>query len=251
MSGRRATGPAAASESPGPPGSGAPARPRIGVLALQGAVAEHRDMLVRLGADTVAVRRPEQLEELDGLVVPGGESTAIARLAAPMGLLPAVRARLDAGMAVFGTCAGLILLSDRIADAEALAGFDRIGGLDVTTRRNGYGRQLESFEATLEIGPDREPPRPVAFIRAPVIEDTTSGVEVLAWYGGHPVAVRQGRILAASFHPEITGDDRLHRRFLQMAASAAAARAEGAPVRLAVARGAPGPKSPLSGSSLR
>lgn len=207
-------------------GTGAAADPRIGVLALQGAVAEHRQMLDRLGADTVAVRRPEQLEELDGLVVPGGESTAIARLAAPMGLLPAVRARLEAGMAVFGTCAGLILLSDRVADAKALSGFERIGGLNVTTRRNGYGRQLESFETMLEIGPDRESPRPVAFIRAPVIEDIGADVTVLARHGGYPVAVRQGRILAASFHPEITGDDRLHRHFLQMAAGVAPAHAE-------------------------
>lgn len=192
---------------------------RVGILALQGAVAEHADLLTGLGASVTLVRRPAQLEGLTGLVVPGGESTAIARLAAPTGLLPAVRERMNAGLAVLGTCAGLILLADRVEGAEALAGFDRIGGLDATVQRNGYGGQLESFEADVVWSGSDEGGNGMhaAFIRAPIIEEVGSGVQIIARHDDRPVAVRQGTIVAATFHPEITGEDRLHRLFLELA----------------------------------
>lgn len=199
--------------------------PQIGVLALQGAVAEHVRALETAGAEARTIRRPSELEGLDGLVVPGGESTTMARLAAPAGLMEAVRERHDAGLALFGTCAGLILLAEQVTDAEALAGFARIGGLDVVVRRNGYGSQLDSFTEDLRIPglPGEEGPLRAVFIRAPVIEQTGEDVEVLATAGAggvrRPVAVRQGRILAASFHPELTEDVRLHRLFVQTARS--------------------------------
>lgn len=196
---------------------------QIGVLALQGAVAEHVRALSSAGAEVRTVRRPSELEGLDGLVVPGGESTTMARLAAPVNLMEAIREKLDAGMAIFGTCAGLILLAEEVADAEALAGFERIGGLDVTVRRNGYGSQLDSFTDHLEVT-GLDDPLPAVFIRAPVIEQSRDGVEVLASTAGgdgerRPVAVRQAKILAASFHPELTGDTRLHQVFADMAAA--------------------------------
>lgn len=193
----------------------------IGVLALQGAVAEHAHALQASGAQVRTVRRPAELEGLDGLVVPGGESTTMARLAAPVGLFEAVREKHDAGMAVFGTCAGLILLAEQVVDAEALAGFSRIGGLDVTARRNGYGSQLDSFTAYLEVPGLSEPGEgamEAVFIRAPVIEHIGEDVEVLAEARGRPVAVREGRLLAASFHPELTAEARLHRLFTRIAA---------------------------------
>ncbi|HIY67687.1 MAG TPA: pyridoxal 5'-phosphate synthase glutaminase subunit PdxT [Candidatus Agrococcus pullicola] len=197
---------------------------RVGILALQGAVAEHERLLTGLGASVAPVRRPAQLDGLSALVIPGGESTAIAWLAASTGLLPAVRERVDAGLAVLGTCAGLILLADRVLDADALAGFDRVGGLDVTVRRNGYGGQLESFEADTELSVDGAPGDRMraAFIRAPIIEDVGPGVETIARHEGQPIAVRQGRLVAATFHPEITGEDRLHRLFLDLATQRAA-----------------------------
>lgn len=192
--------------------------PHIGVLALQGAVAEHERALRSAGAEVRKVRRPSELEGLDGLVVPGGESTAMARLAAPVHLMPAIRQRLDEGMAVFGTCAGLILTADTVSDAEALVGFERIGGLGVVVRRNAYGSQLHSFEDHLDVT-GLDAPLPAVFIRAPIIEDITSpDVEVLAEAHGNPVAVRQGRILAASFHPELTPDFRLHELFTDLSA---------------------------------
>ncbi|GAB3847652.1 pyridoxal 5'-phosphate synthase glutaminase subunit PdxT [Nesterenkonia populi] len=199
--------------------------PTIGVLSLQGAVAEHERALQAAGARTVKVRRPAELAGLDGLVVPGGESTAMARLAAPAGLMPAVRARHDEGMALFGTCAGLILMADQVLDAEALKGFDRIRGLDVVVRRNAYGSQLDSFETELDTQqiPESQRRLPAVFIRAPIIEDVSGkDVEVLAETGigdgeTRPVAVRQGNRLAASFHPELTPDHRLHELFVAVA----------------------------------
>ncbi|WP_345941297.1 pyridoxal 5'-phosphate synthase glutaminase subunit PdxT [Nesterenkonia sp. E16_10] len=195
--------------------------PRIGVLALQGAVAEHARALRAAGAEVSTVRRPSELEGLDGLIVPGGESTTMARLAAPVGLLGSIRERHAEGMAMFGTCAGMILMADQILDAEALTGFERIGGLDVVVRRNGYGGQLESFVGPLEVaglpGEDKTPLEAV-FIRAPVIESLGTEVEVIASWQDRPVAVRQGRILAASFHPELTPDHRLHRYFVEITA---------------------------------
>ncbi|WP_390905033.1 pyridoxal 5'-phosphate synthase glutaminase subunit PdxT [Nesterenkonia marinintestina] len=190
--------------------------PQLGVLALQGAVAEHVRALRDCGAQVRTVRRPAELAGLDGLVVPGGESTTMARLADPVGLFPAVCAAHEDGMAVFGTCAGLILLAEDVADAAALTGYDRIGGLDVTVRRNGYGSQLDSFSAALPVTGLREP-LPAVFIRAPVIERAGVDVEVLAEHRGAPVAVRQGRLLGASFHPELTADRRLHGLFAEIA----------------------------------
>jgi len=173
---------------------------RIGVLAVQGNFREHAAMLRGLGADVVEVRLPEQLDGLDGLVIPGGESTAIMRLIRLYGLEDAIRAFSGP---VFGTCAGMILL-DRA----------HLGLVDVDVERNGYGRQLASFEADLELG-EGEPLRGV-FIRAPRVTDAGSDVEVLASHDGVPVLLRQGRFLVASFHPELTADTRVHERFLEL-----------------------------------
>ena len=175
--------------------------PRIGILAVQGNFREHATMLRRLGAEPVEVRKPEQLDGLDGLIVPGGESTAIARLMRVYGLDEPV-----AGFSgpMFGTCAGMIL-------------FDRshLGLLDVDATRNAYGRQVASFEADIELTGEEEPVRGV-FIRAPRISEAGEGVEVLGRLDDEPVLVREGRILAASFHPELTDDTRVHERFLEM-----------------------------------
>jgi 5'-phosphate synthase pdxT subunit len=180
------------------------------VLALQGAFREHARVLRELGADVVEVRLPEQLEGLDGLVIPGGESTAIMRLARIYGLDEAIR-RFQG--AIFGTCAGMILL-DR----------ERLGLIDVSVRRNAFGRQVASFEADLDVAGEDESVRAV-FIRAPWIEDAGPGVEVLAEVDGHPVLAREGRVLVASFHPELTDDARVHRRFLELVEEAAGVRA--------------------------
>jgi pyridoxal 5'-phosphate synthase pdxT subunit len=172
---------------------------KIGVLAVQGNLREHVAVLRRLGAEAVEVRLPEHLDGLDGLVLPGGESTAIARLMALYGLDEALR---DFRAPVFGTCAGMIVL-DR----------EHLGLADITVRRNAFGRQVHSFEADLDIGHGDEPVRAV-FIRAPWIEDAGPEVEVLAEVDGHPVLARQGRILVAAFHPELTDDTRIHELFL-------------------------------------
>ncbi|HEU6446676.1 MAG TPA: pyridoxal 5'-phosphate synthase glutaminase subunit PdxT [Gaiellaceae bacterium] len=173
---------------------------RIGVLAIQGDFREHADVLRRLGAHPVEVRKPEELDGLDGLVIPGGESTAIMRLARIYGLEEALR-RFD--RPVFGTCAGMILL-DR----------DHLGLVDISVRRNAYGRQVASFEADLQLAGEPEPVRGV-FIRAPRVADTGPGVEVLAEHDGEPVLLRDGRYLVASFHPELTDDPRVHELFLR------------------------------------
>src|ERR687897_3376226 len=173
----------------------------IGVLAVQGNFREHASTLRRLGAEVVEVRKPEQLEGLDGLVIPGGESTAIGRLIRLYGLEEAIR-RFAAP--VFGTCAGMILL-DR----------NHLGLVDLEVERNAYGRQVASFEADLELDGDAEPLRGV-FIRAPRVLEVGPAVEVLAELDGEPVLLRQGRFLVASFHPELTDDLRLHRRFLEL-----------------------------------
>ncbi len=176
-------------------------RPRIGVLALQGAFREHADLLRRLGADVVEVRLPEQLEGLDGLVVPGGESTTIMRLARLYGLQEAIRA--FAGP-IFGTCAGMIVL-DR----------SHLGLVDLEAERNAYGRQVASFEAELMLEGEKTPFRGV-FIRAPRANAIGPAVEVLAELDGEPVLLREGRVLVASFHPELTDDTRVHERFLEL-----------------------------------
>ena len=188
---------------------------RVGVLALQGDVREHAAMLASVGAQVVEVRRADQLDDLAGLVIPGGESTTMARLLVTSGLRDPLVARVAAGLAVFGTCAGLILLSREVLDGR----HDQwsLGALDVEVRRNGYGRQIASFETTVEVlGLGAVPG---VFIRAPKIEEWAPAVEVLAYLdhgdGEHPVLVRQGPVWGSSFHPELTNDSRLHRAFVE------------------------------------
>ena len=185
-------------------------RPRIGVLALQGAFREHARALREGGADVVEVRLPEQLDELDGLVIPGGESTAITKLAALYGLDDAVRAF---DRPVFGTCAGMILV-DRT----------HLGLADIEVDRNAYGRQVASFEADLALDGEERPYRGV-FIRAPRVRDVGPDVEVLAQHDGEPVLLRDGRVLVAAFHPELTDDPRIHERFLELVTEAMRVRA--------------------------
>ncbi len=208
--------------------------PRIGVLALQGDVREHLAMLRRLGAEAVAVRRPEELARVDGLVVPGGESTTISKLARTFDLLDPLRAAAKEGVPMFGTCAGMIMLADRIEDG--IPGQETIGGLDVVVRRNAFGRQVDSFETDLQVSGVPGGPVRAVFIRAPWVEKVGQGVEVLATVprrtltgadagaaAGRPVAVRQNAVLATSFHPEITGDLRVHALFCAMVRETAAA----------------------------
>lgn len=180
---------------------------------MQGDVREHVATLSALGADAFTVRRPSELERCDGLVLPGGESTTMAKLARTFDLLDPLRQRVKDGMPTFGTCAGMILLADRIRDG--IEGQETIGGLDVTVRRNAFGRQVDSFEADLPFTGLDDPVHAV-FIRAPWVEEVGPGVEVLASAEGHPVAVRQGHLLATSFHPEVDGDGRVHRLFLEL-----------------------------------
>jgi 5'-phosphate synthase pdxT subunit len=189
------------------------AQPVVGVLALQGAFAAHRQALAQLGADAREVRTADQLAAVDGLVIPGGESTTMAMLLDRTGLRPPLADRLAAGMPVFGTCAGMILLADEVLDGRP----DQwsFGVLDVGVRRNAYGRQLESFETDLDIvGLDR--PFHAVFIRAPGVVRTGPDVTVLAELDGDPVLVRQGTVLASAFHPELTADRRVHELFLDL-----------------------------------
>ncbi|MGW3557921.1 pyridoxal 5'-phosphate synthase glutaminase subunit PdxT [Streptomyces sp. NPDC000963] len=192
--------------------------PVIGVLALQGDVREH--LIALAAADAVArpVRRPEELAEVDGLVVPGGESTTISKLAALFGLMEPLRERIAAGLPVYGTCAGLIMIADKILDPRS--GQETFGGIDMIVRRNAFGRQNESFEAGVTVAGIEDGPVEGVFIRAPWVESVGADVEVLAEHGGHVVAVRQGRALATSFHPELTGDHRLHALFVDMVRAA-------------------------------
>jgi 5'-phosphate synthase pdxT subunit len=184
------------------------ASPRIGVLAVQGNFREHAATLRRLGAHVVEVRLPEQLEGLDGLVIPGGESTAIGRLVRLYGLEEAIRSFQGP---MLGTCAGMIMLARGAVDS--VEGQPLLGLIDIEVRRNAFGRQVRSFEADLELADDDEPLRGV-FIRAPWIEEAGPDVEVLAEIDGHPVLAREGRILVAAFHPELTDDTRVHELFL-------------------------------------
>lgn len=174
-------------------------------------------MLERSGAAVVEVRHRHELDSVDALVLPGGESTTIGRLLDRFELLEPLRARVAAGLAVYGTCAGLILLADEVVGRDEAP--LRIGGLAVTVRRNAYGRQVDSFEADVAVVGFEGPLR-AAFIRAPSVERTGQGVQVLASWEGRPVLVRQGNILASTFHPEVTGDERLHRMVLEAAAGA-------------------------------
>lgn len=185
----------------------------VGVLALQGAFREHVRALEACGASTRLVRLPADLEGLDGLVIPGGESTTMTMLMERMGLLAAVTDAVRGGLPTLGTCAGMIVLARRITDGRA----DQVplGALDIGVRRNGYGRQVDSFEAALLVSGLDGGPFPGVFIRAPVIEQV-GAAEVLAEHDGHPVAVRQGTVMALAFHPELSGDLRLHREFLRL-----------------------------------
>jgi len=186
---------------------------RIGVLALQGAFAAHVDRLQSIGVDARVVRLSADLEELDGLVLPGGESTTMSNLLRTYDLVEPLRRFVSSGRPVLGTCAGMILLAERILDGRS----DQIAfaSCGIVVRRNGYGRQVDSFETAIDVtGLDR--PFPAIFIRAPRIEQTSDDVEVLARHDGDPVLVREGNVLAASFHPELTNDDRIHRIFADM-----------------------------------
>jgi 5'-phosphate synthase pdxT subunit len=185
----------------------------IGVLALQGAFREHVRALESCGVRTRLVRLASDLEGLDGLVIPGGESTTMTMLMERMGLLGAVAEAVRGGLPTLGTCAGMIVLSDRITDGRA--GQVVLGALDIGVRRNGYGRQVDSFEADLQVRGLDGGPFPGVFIRAPLVEEV-GRAEVLAVHDGHPVAVRQGRVMALAFHPELSGDLRLHRQFLRL-----------------------------------
>ncbi len=186
-------------------------RPRVGVLAVQGAFREHIETLRRIGAEPVEVRLPRDLEGVEALILPGGESTAMRRLIDHAGLREPIRALALGGAPVLGTCAGMILLAKRMADGDDPV----LGLLDVTVARNAYGRQLESFEADVAIPALGDPPHHAVFIRAPVVEEAGPGVEVLARdEHGRAVAVRQGRVLATAFHPELTADERVHRLLL-------------------------------------
>jgi pyridoxal 5'-phosphate synthase pdxT subunit len=190
---------------------------KIGVLAIQGGFEAHLATLRELGAEVREVRVPADFEDLDGLVIPGGESTTIVKGIESAGLGDPIRAHHEEGRPLFGTCAGMI-----VCDAEHL------GLLDVTTRRNAFGRQLQSFEADLTIEGIGEEPLRAVFIRAPWVERAGHGVDLLASYDGHPVAVREGAVLACAFHPELTDDSRLHALFMAMATGARSGAREGA-----------------------
>ena len=191
--------------------------PTIGVLALQGDVREHEGVLRRLGAQTVRVRTPAELDSVEALVIPGGESTTMSKLAVTFGLIEPLRKRVAAGMPAYGSCAGMIMLADGIEDGRPDQ--ETIGGLDVVVRRNAFGRQVDSFEADLAMPLVGESPVHAVFIRAPWVESVGEGVDVLGRVESGPaagriVAVRQGHVMATSFHPELTGDERIHEYFV-------------------------------------
>ncbi|MFF2506785.1 pyridoxal 5'-phosphate synthase glutaminase subunit PdxT [Streptomyces sp. NPDC058067] len=188
--------------------------PVVGVLALQGDVREHLVALATADAVARPVRRPEELAEVDGIVLPGGESTTISKLAVLFGLMEPLRARVRDGLPVYGTCAGMILLADKILDPRS--GQETVGGIDMIVRRNAFGRQNESFEAAVDVRGVEGDPVEGVFIRAPWVESVGARAEVLAEYDGHIVAVRQDNALATSFHPELTGDHRMHALFVEM-----------------------------------
>lgn len=190
---------------------------RVGILALQGDVAEHAAVVRACGAESREVRRPEDLDGVEAFIIPGGESTTIGRLMARVGLDEAIRERIGQGLPVLGTCAGAILLA-----REARGGRPPLlEVMDIAVARNAYGRQRESFEAEVHVPPFGPAPLRVAFIRAPVIEAVGPAVQVLATFGGQPVLVRQDRLLAATFHPEVLGETALHRYFLETVVRAA------------------------------
>jgi 5'-phosphate synthase pdxT subunit len=203
------------------------AQPVVGVLALQGDVREHLIALAECDVVARPVRRPEELAELDGIVLPGGESTTISRLLATFELLEPLRARLADGLPAYGSCAGMILLADKAIDARPDQ--HQLGGLDIVVRRNAFGRQVDSFEEDLDFTGVEGGPVHAVFIRAPWVESAGGGVDVLARVpesptagdaAGRIVAVRQGHVLATAFHPELTGDGRVHRLFVEIVRSA-------------------------------
>jgi 5'-phosphate synthase pdxT subunit len=188
-------------------------RLKIGVLALQGAFEEHIALLRRLGVEALPVRLPQALEGLDALIIPGGESTTIARLMLSYNLTDTLRSRIQEGLAVLGTCAGMILLAKRVSD-----GLETLGVMDIEVRRNAFGRQVDSFETDLSIPPLGEDPFHGVFIRAPLIERASPEVEILSRLpDGVGVVVKQGKLLASAFHPELTDDLRFHSYFLKLA----------------------------------
>lgn len=188
--------------------------PKIGVLAIQGDFLEHRQALARLGVEAPEIRLPHQLEDVDGLIIPGGESTTIAQLIDIYGFRDALRDRARQGMAVWGTCAGMIVIADRLTDARP----EPLRLMDIEVSRNAFGRQVDSFEADIEFQDIEGAPFHCVFIRAPVVNRVGASVRTLAALDdGRPVAVRQDRLLATAFHPELTGDSRIHELFARMA----------------------------------
>jgi len=186
----------------------------IGVLALQGDVREHLKSLGECGVQAMPVRTSEEISSIDGLVIPGGESTTIAKLARAFNLFDLISTRIAAGMPTYGSCAGMILLANEILDG--IEGQESFGGLDVSVRRNAFGRQIDSFETDVDFQGITDPKFRAVFIRAPWVERIGPDVTVLASVNGHPVAIRQDAILATSFHPELTGDSRIHRYFVEL-----------------------------------
>lgn len=198
--------------------------PVVGVLALQGDVREHLAVLRALGAEARPVRRPEEIAAIDGLVIPGGESSVMDKLARAFGVQQPLRDRIAEGMPVYGTCAGLIMLADEIRDA--IAGQQSLGGLDVVVRRNAFGTQLDSFETDIAMPELGDEPVHAVFIRAPVVESVGEGVDVIGRLeDGRIVAVEQGPLMGTSFHPEVTGEHRFHAQFLQKVADSVASHA--------------------------
>ncbi len=186
----------------------------IGVLALQGAFREHRRMLELCGVETVEIRKPEELDQVQGLVIPGGESTTIGKLMVEWGLMEKIKARAAQGMAIYGTCAGMIMLAKEIIGSDQ----PRLGLMDITVQRNAFGRQRESFEAEMDVPEFGDSPLRAVFIRAPYIEKAGPGVQALAKVNDKIVIARQGKFLATAFHPELTNDERVHRYFINMVA---------------------------------
>lgn len=194
-------------------------RPTVGVLALQGDVREHLRVLEACGARGVAVRRPEELRGLDGVIIPGGESTTMSKLAQAFGLLEPLRDAIRGGLPAFGSCAGMIMLANKLVDGTRDQ--QTLGGIDVVVRRNAFGRQIDSFESDLDIQGIDGPPFHAVFIRAPWVDSVAEDVEILAKVAtgpeeGRVVAVRQGNLIATAFHPELTADQRVHRLFLDL-----------------------------------
>jgi len=186
---------------------------KVGVLALQGDVREHVSSLIACGVEPISVRRSSEIDVIDALVLPGGESTTIAQLAEVFGIYDQLKSRIAAGMPVYGSCAGMILLANEILDAKV--GQKTFGGLDITVRRNAFGRQVDSFESDIAFNDGSADLIRAVFIRAPWVEKVGAGVEVLASVENHPVAVRSTTVLATSFHPELTGNHRIHRYFIE------------------------------------